>query len=124
MTNRWSDEELAELGPGLRAFVEASLPRGRGIMTCKACGEQFRKLRGPSTKHCWVCRLSLRRKKERERVAHRRGVSATAPLAARKCDTCGGRYRPKRAWQHYCSPACSVRAYRARLAAKQQAEAQ
>jgi hypothetical protein len=124
MTNRWSDEELAELGPGLRAFVEASPPRGRGFGTCSICGERFRKLRGPRAKHCGVCRLSLRRKKERERVAQRRGVSAAAPLVARKCDVCGGRYRPKRVWQRYCSPACSVRAHRRRLAERQAGAAQ
>jgi hypothetical protein len=85
MTLAWTDDEIAELGPGLRQFVEASLPRGRGVRTCSICGEQFRQRGGLRSRHCRECRLRDRRKRERERIARRRGVAA-APLAARNCE--------------------------------------
>ena len=112
----WLREELDELGPGLRAFVEASIPaRSHVHAGCARCGERFRLPRGPRSRWCVTCRPIERERAERERL--RRRTKMPAP-GRRACESCGHAYQAARSWSRYCSPACAQKAYRARRQGK------
>jgi hypothetical protein len=113
----WKREELDELGPGLRAFVEASIHARAGAHgTCARCGERFRLPRGPRSRWCPICRPIERERTERERL--RRRAKMPAP-GRRTCESCGHSYRAARSWSRYCSLACAQKAYRARRQSNQ-----
>jgi hypothetical protein len=113
----WKQEELDELGPGLRAFVEASIHARAGAHgTCARCGERFRLPRGPRSRWCPICRPIERERTERERL--RRRAKMPAP-GRRTCESCGHSYRAARSWSRYCSLACAQKAYRARRQSNQ-----
>ena len=76
----WSETELAELGPLLRGYVEASLPRKPDAQraACTSCGEKFGDHPGRRSRFCPECRPQERLRAAREGMrrlrAHRREV--------------------------------------------------
>jgi hypothetical protein len=113
MPHNWLPEELDELGPGLRAFIEAPISARSGTHAlCARCGAQFRLPRGPRSRWCGTCRPVERERSERERLRRRAKIPAPG---LRVCEACGYSYRASRSWSKYCSGACAQRAYRGRL---------
>ena len=80
----WSETELAELGPMLRGYVEASLPRGPDAQraACTNCGEKFGDHPGRRSRFCQACRPQERLRAAREGMrrlrAYRREFAAPA----------------------------------------------
>jgi hypothetical protein len=64
----WSESELTELGPMLRGYIEASLPRRRDAHRagCATCGEWFGNHPGLRSRFCPACRPQERLRAARE----------------------------------------------------------
>jgi hypothetical protein len=64
----WTEAELAELGPMLRSYVEASLLRKRDPHRagCATCGEVFSNHPGRRSRFCPACRPQERLRAARE----------------------------------------------------------
>ena len=79
----WTNDELAELGPGLRGFVEASAFRNHGKQygRCVTCGEPFGSPPGTRSRHCPACRPEAQRLAVREgmRRLRRQRKSTSSP---------------------------------------------
>jgi hypothetical protein len=79
----WSESELAELGPMLRGYIEASLPRKRDARraACATCGELFGNHPGRPSRFCPACRGQERLRAAREGMrrlrAHRKLAGET-----------------------------------------------
>jgi len=77
----WSESELAELGPMLRGYIEASLPRRRRTQgaACATCGERFGDHPGRRSRFCPAYRPGerLRAACEGVRRLRKRGRSKT-----------------------------------------------
>jgi hypothetical protein len=54
----WTEAELDDLGPMLRGYIEASLPRKREDRrtACAACGVRFGNHPGKRSRFCPACR--------------------------------------------------------------------
>jgi hypothetical protein len=75
----WSENELAELGPMLRGYIEASLPRkcDNPLAACATCGEKFGNHPGLRSRFCPACRPQERLRAAREGM---RRLRATATI--------------------------------------------
>jgi hypothetical protein len=84
----------SELGHGLCALVEASIPaRSRVHATCVGCGERFRLPRRPRSRWCATCRPIERGAPNGTACTGRAKMPATG---RRACESCGHPYRAAR----------------------------
>ena len=70
----WSESQLAELGPMLRGYIEASFPRKRDAQhsACTNCGDKFGNHPGRRSRFCPACRPQDRLRAAREGMRRRR----------------------------------------------------
>jgi hypothetical protein len=113
MAGKWTADEIAELGPLLRQYVQASLrvdTTSEKRRTCACCGEKFRRQRGRPSPFCATCKPEQRALAERNRLALRHHHV----IEPRICTGCGQKFQAQRRWAKYCCAACAQRAYRQR----------
>ena len=111
MTNtpgKWTPEEIAELGPLLRSYIEGSGTTSAKRLTCRCCGERYRCWRGRPSPFCATCRPEQRALAGRRRRRH-------PVFEPRVCAACEQQFWPRRSWAKNCTPACAQRAYRQRV---------
>jgi hypothetical protein len=92
MTNtaqRWTPDEIAEFGPALRQFIQASDTTSRMRRTCAGCGEKFRCWRGRPSRFCATCRPQQRALAERKLRHHPIFEPVSAPGAGRSSGRAG-----------------------------------